>query len=248
MSASEKLWRMHIGQMMSSLWKAGYAPAWGLEKRALMSLQYLHLLFDRTSRAGFKDGCNLGASKPKAAAPALICSASKTSCEVWEIKEKGKIKEKGMKWLSLTCPLAKLAGEVLWGSFWTILLPSPASLGSGEAGIASAFVHSISWCHHMDLRGLGAAATFPPTHWKGKCAARFSSFYPLWLEENAQLLKENIGQDAGVRNDLEGFSLGQVSGNPENYQFANCESAEKKKKVICCPCPPWLSAVCKGCF
>lgn len=60
-----------------------------------------------------KDGCNLWRSKPKATALALICTASKASCEALKIKEKGKIK--GMNYLGLTCPLVKLSGEVAWG-------------------------------------------------------------------------------------------------------------------------------------
>lgn len=63
---------------------------------------------------------------------------------------------------------------------------------------------------------------------KGNILEGFPLFFlPSWLEETAQLLKENTGQDAGLRNNLDGLSLGQVSGNPEFYQFSNCESGKK---------------------
>lgn len=52
-----------------------------------------------------------------AAGLALICTASKASWEALKIKEKGKIKETGMNYLSLTCSLVKPSGEVACGDF-----------------------------------------------------------------------------------------------------------------------------------
>lgn len=74
-------------------------------------------------------------------------------------------------------------------------------------------------------------------------------FLPSWLEGNAQLLKENIGPDSGLRNNLGGLSSEQVSRSPQLYQFANCESKQQKKNVDkYSPCPPWLCAFCKRSF
>lgn len=78
------------------------------------------------------------------------------------------------------------------------------------------------WGGHVLLL-LGSSTITLPHPEKGHVLEGFPLFLPPWLEENAQLLKENTGKDAGVRNSLEGLSLVQVSGNSQLYQFTNCE-------------------------
>lgn len=145
-----------------------------------------------------------------------------------------------MNCLSLTCPLARLSGEVAWGAFEPIYSPAQQSWAQERLGLCLPLSTSSAVPSHgpeglgghMLLLPLGSS-TFPLLHTeKGNSLKVFLFFLPLWLEKNPQLLKESIGQDAGVRNNLDGLSLGQVSGNPQLYQFSHYVSGKKMSFVV----------------
>lgn len=166
---------------------------------------------------------------------------------LWSLEDQGKGKDQGEgnELSQSDLPF----GQAVWGGgMWGLLSHSAIKPSKGAWGPRT---HQFGWycfcfCqpHQLYVPSWGpedlgdhvllllgsCTLSLPPTK-KGKVLEGLPLFLPSWLEGNAQLLKENIRQDSGLRNNLEGLSLGQVSGSPQLYQFANCES--KHKKQIC---------------
>lgn len=234
---------------MSSFWKPGCAPAWGLEKRALMSLQYLHPLFNSTSWAGWKMDAICEEINLRQQLLPLFALLQRLPVKSGRSRKRQRSRRR--EWTVSAWPALWPGHLGRWrgGAFKPFCSPTQRPWAQERLGLPSSTSSAVPWYgpegwggHVLLLLG-SSTITLPHTE-KGQVLEGFPLFLPPWLEENAQLLKENTGKDAGVRNSLEGLSLVQVSGNPQLYQFTNCEWGKKMSFVVHAPLDSLQSIKC----
>lgn len=160
---------------------------------------------------------------------------------LWGLEDQGKGKDQGEENELSQSDLP--FGQAVWGGgLWGLLSHSAVKPSKGAWG---PWTHEFGWhcfclCQphqlhrHRDQRisevmcccywGVALFLSYPLKRERCLNVLPLFFFLPSWLEGNAQLLKANTEQDSRLRNNLEGLGSGQVSGSPQLYQFAACES------------------------